>query len=326
MSAALSISGLTKTYASGLQALKGIDLQIEKGEIFALLGPNGAGKTTLINIVCGIVTPTAGSVLAGGYDVLRDYRPARELIGLVPQELATDMFEAVLDTVNYSRALFGRPGDPALIEELLRDLALWDRRRDLIMTLSGGMKRRVMIAKALSHEPQILFLDEPTAGVDVELRQDMWALVRSLRERGVTIILTTHYIEEAEQMADRIAVINKGTLIVVEEKSALMKKLGRKELTLHLLEPLQAIPEGLRDWPLTLDASGLELSCGFTSEQSAGIPKLLKRLDELGIRFTDLNARQSTLEEIFVGLLREQNGELKLTRQAHSGQRRGGGA
>jgi ABC-2 type transport system ATP-binding protein len=326
MSAALSISGLTKTYASGLQALNGIDLQIDKGEIFALLGPNGAGKTTLINIVCGIVTPTAGTVLAGGYDVLRDYRAARTLIGLVPQELATDMFESVADTVNYSRALFGRARDSALIEQLLRDLALWDRRRDLIMTLSGGMKRRVMIAKALSHEPQILFLDEPSAGVDVELRQDMWALVRSLRERGVTIILTTHYIEEAEQMADRIAVINKGALIVVEEKSTLMKKLGRKELTLHLLEPLHAIPETLRGWALSLDATGLELSCAFTNEQRADIPELLKRLDELGIRFTDLNSRQSTLEEIFVGLLREQNGDAHAARQTHVTQRRGGHA
>jgi ABC-2 type transport system ATP-binding protein len=307
MSTALSISGLTKTYASGLQALNGVDLEIERGEIFALLGPNGAGKTTLINIVCGIVTPTAGRVRVAEYDVLREYRAARRLIGLVPQELATDMFESVGATVNYSRELFGCPRDPAGIERLLRDLALWDRRRDLIMTLSGGMKRRVMIAKALSHEPQVLFLDEPTAGVDVELRRDMWALVHRLRERGVTIILTTHYIEEAEEMADRIGVINKGSLIVVQEKSALMRQLGRKELTLHLAKPLAAIPEALRDWPLSLDASGTELHCAYTTaDQRAGIPALLKRLGELGVAFTDLNTRQSTLEEIFVSLVHEQ--------------------
>jgi ABC-2 type transport system ATP-binding protein len=304
--AALSIAGLTKTYASGLQALKGIDLQIQQGEIFALLGPNGAGKTTLINIVCGLVTPSSGRVLAADHDILRDYRAARALIGLVPQELATDMFETVGATVNYSRALFGCERNPALIEKLLRDLALWERRRDLIMTLSGGMKRRVMIAKALSHEPQILFLDEPTAGVDVELRREMWSLVRSLRERGVTIILTTHYIEEAEEMADRIGVIHKGALVVVEEKSMLMKKLGRKELTLQLPEPLGAIPDALRDWPLTLSPSGTELQYSFnTADQRTDIPALLKRLDALGIAFKDLNTRQSTLEEIFVGLVRE---------------------
>jgi ABC-2 type transport system ATP-binding protein len=307
MPTALSITGLTKTYASGLQALKGVDLEIERGEIFALLGPNGAGKTTLINIVCGIVTPSAGRVRVGEFDVLREYRAARRLIGLVPQELATDMFESVGATVNYSRELFGCPRDPARIERLLRDLALWERRGDLIMTLSGGMKRRVMIAKALSHEPQVLFLDEPTAGVDVELRRDMWELVRALRERGVTIILTTHYIEEAEEMADRIGVINKGALIVVQEKSALMRQLGRKELTLHLARPLTAIPEALRDWPLSLDASGAELQCAFsTAGERAGIPALLKRLGELGIDFTDLNTRQSSLEEIFVSLVHEQ--------------------
>ncbi len=306
MPAALSISGLTKTYASGLQALKGIDLQIQQGEIFALLGPNGAGKTTLINIVCGLVTPSSGLILAADHDILRDYRAARTLIGLVPQELATDMFETVGATVNYSRQLFGCERNPALIEKLLRDLALWERRRDLIMTLSGGMKRRVMIAKALSHEPQILFLDEPTAGVDVELRREMWSLVRSLRERGVTIILTTHYIEEAEEMADRIGVIHKGALIVVEQKSTLMRKLGRKELTLQLLEPLGAIPDGLRDWPLALSPSGLELQYSFTTaDQHTDIAALLKRLDALGIAFKDLNTRQSTLEEIFVGLVRE---------------------
>ncbi len=307
MSTALSISGLTKTYASGLQALKSIDLTIERGEIFALLGPNGAGKTTLINIVCGIVTPTAGRVRVANYDVLREYRAARRLIGLVPQELATDMFESVGATVNYSRELFGCPRDPQRIERLLRDLALWERRRDLIMTLSGGMKRRVMIAKALSHEPQVLFLDEPTAGVDVELRRDMWALVHELRSRGVTIILTTHYIEEAEEMADRIGVINKGALIVVQEKTALMRQLGRKELTLHLPTPLSAIPEALKEWPISLDATGTELHCAFsTADERAGIPALLKRLGELGIAFTDLNTRQSTLEEIFVSLVHEQ--------------------
>src|SRR5579862_1552709 len=307
MSTALSISGLTKTYASGLQALKGVDLTIERGEIFALLGPNGAGKTTLINIVCGIVTPTSGRVQVANFDVLREYRAARRLIGLVPQELATDMFESVGATVNYSRELFGCPRDPQRIERLLRDLALWERRRDLIMTLSGGMKRRVMIAKALSHEPQVLFLDEPTAGVDVELRRDMWELVRGLRERGVTIILTTHYIEEAEEMADRIGVINKGSLIVVQEKAALMHQLGRKELTLHLSTPLASVPEALRDWPLSLDAAGTELHCAFTTAgERAGIPALLKRLGELGIDFTDLNTRQSTLEEIFVSLVHEQ--------------------
>jgi ABC-2 type transport system ATP-binding protein len=307
MATALSITGLTKTYASGLQALKGVDLEIERGEIFALLGPNGAGKTTLINIVCGIVTPTAGRVRVADFDVLRDYRAARRLIGLVPQELATDMFESVGATVNYSRELFGCPRDPERIERLLRDLALWERRRDLIMTLSGGMKRRVMIAKALSHEPQVLFLDEPTAGVDVELRRDMWALVHELRERGVTIILTTHYIEEAEEMADRIGVINKGSLIVVQEKTALMRQLGRKELTLHLRTPLSAIPEALKQWPLSLDATGSELHCAFsTADERAGTPALLKRLSELGIDFTDLNTRQSTLEEIFVSLVHEQ--------------------
>ena len=307
MATALSITGLTKTYASGLQALKGVDLEIERGEIFALLGPNGAGKTTLINIVCGIVTPTAGRVRVADFDVLREYRAARRLIGLVPQELATDMFESVGATVNYSRELFGCPRDPERIERLLRDLALWERRRDLIMTLSGGMKRRVMIAKALSHEPQVLFLDEPTAGVDVELRRDMWALVHELRERGVTIILTTHYIEEAEEMADRIGVINKGSLIVVQEKTALMRQLGRKELTLHLLTPLSAIPEALKQWPLSLDATGSELHCAFsTADERAGTPALLKRLSELGIDFTDLNTRQSTLEEIFVSLVHEQ--------------------
>ena len=252
----ISISNLTKTYASGLQALKRIDLEIRKGEIFALLGPNGAGKTTLISIVCGIVTPTEGVVVADGHDIMRDYRAARSKIGLVPQELTTDAFESVWATVSFSRGLFGRAPNPAYIEQVLRDLSLWDKRNEKIMTLSGGMKRRVMIAKALSHEPQILFLDEPTAGVDVELRRDMWALVRRLRESGVTIILTTHYIDEAEEMADRIGVINKGELILVEEKTKLMKKLGKKQLTLNLLEPLASIPLELSDWRLALNADG----------------------------------------------------------------------
>jgi ABC-2 type transport system ATP-binding protein len=313
MSAALSITQLTKTYASGLQALKGIDLEIARGEIFALLGPNGAGKTTLINIVCGIVTPTSGRVIAAGHDILRDYRAARALIGLVPQEISTDIFEVVQATVGYSRELFGRPRDPAALERVLRGLSLWDKRRDRIMTLSGGMKRRVMIAKALAHEPQILFLDEPTAGVDVELRRDMWELVRGLRERGVTIILTTHYIEEAEEMADRVGVINHGELILVEDKRTLMRKLGSKELTLHLLAPLHALPEALQGWPLKLAAGGTELQYSFDASGDGGgrhadVPALLQRLAELGIGFKDLNTRQSSLEEIFVSLVSERRG------------------
>ena len=302
----LSISGLRKTYASGLQALKGIDLEIRRGEIFALLGPNGAGKTTLINIVCGIVTPSAGTVLVDGHDILRDYRAARTKIGLVPQELHTDMFVSVRNTVRFSRGLFGRPADPARIETVLRQLSLWDKRDDRIMTLSGGMKRRVLIAKALAHDPEILFLDEPTAGVDVELRREMWALVRRLRESGVTIILTTHYIDEAEEMAERIGVVNKGELVVVEEKAALMRKLGKKQLTLHLLEPLASIPPGLAGWGLALNAGGTELEYAFdAAEEHAGVPSLLKRMSELGIGFKDLNTRQSSLEDIFVTLIRE---------------------
>src|SRR5450432_2706407 len=256
MEPVVSIAGLTKTYPSGLVALKRIDLEIRKGEIFALLGPNGAGKTTLISIVCGIVTPTTGEVRVDGHDILRDYRATRSMIGLVPQELHTDMFETVWSTVSFSRGLFGRAPDPAHLEKVLRDLSLWDKRHDKIMTLSGGMKRRVLIAKALSHEPEILFLDEPTAGVDVELRRDMWALVRRLRDTGVTIILTTHYIDEAEEMADRIGVISKGELILVEEKTALMKKLGRKQLTLNLLKPMAAVPAELLAWRLDLSADG----------------------------------------------------------------------
>jgi ABC-2 type transport system ATP-binding protein len=309
MSSTLSISHLTKTYASGLQALKDVSLEVRRGAIFALLGPNGAGKTTLINIVCGIVTATRGTVLADGHDIVRDYRAARMLIGLVPQELTTDMFEPVGSTVRYSRELYGREPNAAFIEKLLRDLSLWDRRRDLIMSLSGGMKRRVMIAKALSHEPEILFLDEPTAGVDVELRRDMWALVRGLRERGVTIILTTHYIEEAEEMADRIGVIRKGELIVVEDKSTLMRKLGSKQLTLQLLEPMTEVPPTLRGWALSLGAGGTELKYQFTgSDEPAGIPALLRRLNELGIGFKDLHTHQSSLEDIFVGLVSERAG------------------
>ncbi|MGH2437919.1 MAG: ABC transporter ATP-binding protein [bacterium] len=305
----ISISNLTKTYASGLQALKGVDLEIWKGEIFALLGPNGAGKTTLISVVCGIVTPTEGVVTADGHDIVRDYRAARSKIGLVPQELTTDAFETVWATVSFSRGLFGCAPNPAYLERVLRDLSLWDKRKDRIMTLSGGMKRRVMIAKALSHEPQILFLDEPTAGVDVELRRDMWALVRRLRDGGVTIILTTHYIDEAEEMADRIGVISKGELILVEEKTELMKKLGKKQLTLHLLEPMAAIPAELGDWRLALNNGGRELEYTFDAkDERTGIPSLLKRMSDLGIGFNDLNTRQSSLEEIFVSLVSERPG------------------
>ena len=303
----ISIVGLTKAYASGLQALRGVDLDIRRGEIFALLGPNGAGKTTLINVVCGIVTPTAGTVRVDGHDIGRDYRAARALIGLVPQELHTDMFETVWATVRFSRGLFGRPSDTARLEEVLRSLSLWDKRHDRIMSLSGGMKRRVLIAKALAHDPQILFLDEPTAGVDVELRRDMWELVRGLRSRGVTIILTTHYIEEAEEMADRIGVINKGELIVVEDKAVLMRKLGKKQLTLHLMEPMAVIPASLGGWPLALNAGGTELEYTFDStEEHAGVPALLRELDRIGVAFKDLQTRQSSLEDIFVSLVREQ--------------------
>jgi ABC-2 type transport system ATP-binding protein len=302
----ISIANLTKTYASGLQALKRIDLEIRKGEIFALLGPNGAGKTTLISIVCGIVTPTTGTVLADSHDIVHDYRAARSKIGLVPQELTTDMFETVWNTVRFSRGLFGRAPSPAHLEKVLRDLSLWDKRHDKIMTLSGGMKRRVLIAKALAHEPRILFLDEPTAGVDVELRRDMWGLVRALRDSGVTIILTTHYIDEAEEMADRIGVINKGELILVEEKTELMKKLGKKQMTLHLQEPMAAIPAALSAWSLALKTQGTVLEYNFdANEEGTGIPMLLRRLSELGIGFKDLQTQQSSLEDIFVSLVHE---------------------
>jgi len=300
----IEIEGLTKTYKSGLQALKRVDLTIEKGEIFALLGPNGAGKTTLISIVCGIVNATTGTVVADGHDIRKDFRAARTKIGLVPQELTTDAFEIVLATVTFSRGLFGKAANPALIEQILRDLSLWDKRDAKIMTLSGGMKRRVMIAKALSHEPDILFLDEPTAGVDVELRRDMWAMVRKLRERGVTIILTTHYIEEAEEMADRVGVILNGELILVEEKTALMKKLGKKTLTLNLIEPLPALPADLSDWDLALKADGSELEYSFDAQaDDTGVPSLIRRLERLNIGFKDLNTRQSSLEDIFVSLV-----------------------
>jgi ABC-2 type transport system ATP-binding protein len=302
----ISIRNLTKRYASGLHALKDVSLDIEEGEILALLGPNGAGKTTLINIVCGIVTATSGSVSVDGHDNVRDYRAARAKIGLVPQELHTDMFEMVISTVRFSRGLFGKPPNEAHLERVLRDLTLWEKRNDKIMTLSGGMKRRVLIAKALAHEPEILFLDEPTAGVDVELRRDMWALVRRLRESGVTIILTTHYIEEAEEMADRIGVINKGELIMVEEKAALMKKLGKKQLTLHLLDPLHSLPDALRGFPVEIRNDGTELEYTFDArEEASRIPTLLRRLDESGIAFKDLQTRQSSLEDIFVSLVKE---------------------
>jgi ABC-2 type transport system ATP-binding protein len=300
------ISGLRKTYASGLTALRDIELTIRRGEIFALLGPNGAGKTTLINIICGIVTPSAGTVVADGHDIVRDYRAARSRIGLVPQELHTDAFESVWATVTFSRGLFGRAPDPAYCERILRELSLWERRDAKIMTLSGGMKRRVMIAKALSHEPRILFLDEPTAGVDVELRRDMWQLVRRLRDSGVTIILTTHYIEEAEQMADRIGVIHKGELIVVEDKALLMRKLGKRQLILHLQQPLAEVPAALAEYPLELTDAGQTLVLTFDAHRrDTGIPALLRRLAELSIDFKDLHSSESSLEDIFVGLVSE---------------------
>jgi len=301
----ISVTNLTKTYASGLQALKDINLEIRRGEIFALLGPNGAGKTTLIGVVCGIVNPTSGRVVADGHDIVRDYRAAREKIGLVPQELSTDMFETVWDTVCFSRGLFGKPKNPQYIEKVLRELSLWDKRASKILALSGGMKRRVLIAKALSHEPQILFLDEPTAGVDVELRRDMWQMVRSLRETGVTIILTTHYIEEAEQMADRIGVINKGEIILVEEKAALMVKLGKKELILQLQQPLSALPAELSEFELVLAKDGAQLTYTFHAERDRSkMSALLRRLAELGIELKDLQTRESSLEDIFVSRVR----------------------
>ena len=304
MASIIEIQNLNKTYDSGFQALKHIDLDIHQGEIFALLGPNGAGKTTLISIICGIVTPTSGEVRADGYDILSDYRQARSKIGLVPQELSTDAFETVWATVNFSRGLFGKPPNPEHIEKVLRDLSLWEKRDSKIMMLSGGMKRRVMIAKALSHEPKILFLDEPTAGVDVELRREMWQMVRGLREQGVTIILTTHYIEEAEEMADRIGVINKGELMLVEGKTSLMQKLGKKELRLALREPLGTVPGDLHDHNLELSEDGFELVYSFDSQQEhTGISELLRKLGEQGIDYKDLRTRESSLEDIFVNLV-----------------------
>lgn len=305
MQPVITIEHLTKTYASGHPALKRIDLKIHKGEIFALLGPNGAGKTTLISIICGIVNPGSGRVRVDGFDIIDDYRAARSKIGLVPQELFNEGFESVWATVRFSRGLFGKAPDDAYLEQLLRDLSLWDKKSARIIELSGGMKRRVMIAKALSHEPSILFLDEPTAGVDVELRRDMWEMVRRLRERGVTIILTTHYIEEAEEMADRIGVISKGEIILIEDKKALMQKLGTKQLTLHLQRPLAEIPVELASYPLELVDSGNQLVFTFDAQhEDTGIADLLRRLAEHGIDFKDLQSSQSSLEEIFVSLVK----------------------
>lgn len=310
MAAILSVRGVSKRYANGFQALGTIDLEVEEGEIFALLGPNGAGKTTLISIICGLVNASEGSVIVAGNDIVSGYRQTRSTIGLVPQELSTDLFERVVDTVRFSQGLFGKRRDDALIEQILRDLSLWDKRDAKIAELSGGMKRRVMIAKALSHEPRLLFLDEPTAGVDVELRRDMWKLVRQLRDNGATIILTTHYIEEAEEMADRVGVINKGALVLVEETSALMKKMGRKTLRITLNDPLEALPAGLSEWPLGLIAEGYEIEYVFDSQaERTGISRLLGRLAELDIGYKDLNTQESSLEDIFVSLVHAPSGE-----------------
>ena len=306
MQPVISIRDVSKVYEGGFQALKDVNLDIQKGEIFALLGPNGAGKTTLISIICGIVNPSSGMVLADGHDVVTDYRAARSKIGLVPQELSTDAFESVWSAVSFSRGLFGKPRNDAHIEKILKALSLWDKRKNRIMELSGGMKRRVLIAKALSHEPSILFLDEPTAGVDVELRRDMWEMVRELRETGVTIILTTHYIEEAEEMADRVGVISKGSIILVEDKNTLMQKLGNKQLSLTLKEPLQAIPDGLQSEELSLSEDGSTLLYTYdVNSEHTGIAEVLKRLNQHGIDFTDLHSSESSLEEIFVNLVRE---------------------
>jgi ABC-2 type transport system ATP-binding protein len=302
----LSIRGLSKTYEGGFQALKTVDLSIRRSEIFALLGPNGAGKTTLISIVCGLVNASTGSVRVDGHDIVTDYRAARALIGLVPQELTTDAFESVFNAVSFSRGLFGKPANPAYIEQVLKSLSLWDKRNNKIMTLSGGMKRRLLIAKALSHEPRVLFLDEPTAGVDVELRRDMWALVRGLQQDGVTVILTTHYIEEAEEMADRIGVINRGEIILVEDKVTLMRKLGKKQLTVHLQDALEAVPPALSRWDLVLADAGHALVYTYETEgDSPGIASLLAALSEAGVAFKDVHTDQSSLEDIFVGLLQE---------------------
>ncbi|MBK3774725.1 ABC transporter ATP-binding protein [Azospirillum sp. YIM DDC1] len=302
----IQVRGLEKTYATGFQALKGIDLDIRRGEIFALLGPNGAGKTTLISTVCGIVNATAGTVTVDGHDIVRDWRAARSLIGLVPQELTTEAFESVWATVSFSRGLFGKPPDPAHIEKVLKDLSLWNKKDSKVMALSGGMKRRVMIAKALSHEPRILFLDEPTAGVDVELRRGMWEMIGHLRDSGVTIILTTHYIEEAEEMADSIGVISNGRIVLVEDKAALMRKLGKRLLTLQLQNPLESIPAELAGYPLTLSGDGRELVYSFdTQDDQTGIARLLRKLGDHGIDFTNLHTEESSLEEIFVSLVKE---------------------
>lgn len=304
VSAVISVQGLNKVYDSGFQALKGVDLEIQSGEIFALLGPNGAGKTTLISIICGIVNPTSGTVLADGHDIIKAYREARSAIGLVPQELATDSFETVWATVSFSRGLFGKPRNDAHIEKVLKSLSLWDKKDNKIMMLSGGMKRRVMIAKALSHEPKILFLDEPTAGVDVELRREMWEMVRQLREQGVTIILTTHYIEEAEEMADRVGIIRKGEIILVDRKEQLMQQLGRKQLTVHLAEPMQTLPAALQGLSLELADEGYSLVYTYDANQeSTGIAELLRQLNDVGVEFKDLHSRQSSLEDIFVDLV-----------------------
>lgn len=305
MSAIISAKSLTKTYDGGFQALKSVSLDIAEGEVFALLGPNGAGKTTLISTICGLVRPTSGTITVGGFDAIRDYREARKLIGLVPQEMPVSHFEKVIDMVSFSRGLFGLRSNPALVEEILKDLSLWDKRRAPIMALSGGMKRRLLVAKALAHEPRVLFLDEPTAGVDVELRRDMWRIVESLQNRGVTIILTTHYIEEAEEMADRVGVINKGEIILVEEKNELMRKLGRKELTLHLQSPLRALPAGLEGHDLTIGAEGKSLIYTYdTKGDRTGITTLLNDLSKAGVHFHDLNTTQSSLEDIFVDLVK----------------------
>ena len=305
MQSIITVANLVKTYASGFQALKGVDLEIRRGEIFALLGPNGAGKTTLINIICGTVNPTSGSVQVDGHDIIRDYRAARSRIGLVPQELVAESFETVWATINFSRGLFGKPANPQHLERVLKDLSLWDKKDSTIISLSGGMKRRVMIAKALAHEPQILFLDEPTAGVDVELRRGMWEMVRQLRASGVTIILTTHYIEEAEEMADRIGVIHKGQIALVEEKSSLMHKLGRKQLTLHLQTPLQSVPRELASRQIELSPDGADLIYTFDAQsEGTGIASLMRQLNELGIDFKDLHTSESSLEDIFVSLVR----------------------
>jgi ABC-2 type transport system ATP-binding protein len=307
MSPIVSIRGLTKTYASGLQALKPLDLDIRRGEIFAMLGPNGAGKTTLIGIICGLVKASGGTVTVDGHDNVRDFRKTRQAIGLVPQELHTDTFEKVISTLRFSRGLFGYPPNDAHLDGVLKELSLLDKRNDQIKTLSGGMKRRVLIAKALSHEPKILFLDEPTAGVDVELRHDLWRMVRRLRDGGMTIFLTTHYIQEAEEMADRVGVMNKGELIVVEDKDALMRKLGKKQVTLELQAPLNAVPDALTDMGLTLGAGGRELTYRYDANAGEGIAKFLRRIEEAGLAFADLHTEQTSLEEIFVNLVRGQS-------------------